>query len=244
MSLGGVFCTCKKLCQGSTFYRNHKMMLTLSCGSVSESNFKQENSEILPLDEFKVDENVKYSQVIILSKSALISHEKLSEIMTCLEVHGKISVKYQGNVKATDAETEMKLCGLLSISVKEIEGGSFEIEGIKPDLSLGTAQRRPVKKTSKDALKAFLTSENNVELVDDVNLLREEDLLKPSAVVGEIETCGPQAKKKACKNCSCGLKEIEEAESVKVNEKAPIDTANAKSSCGSVKLLASFVNLY
>lgn len=218
------------------------MMLILSCGAVSESDFKQENGKILPLDEFKGDGNVKYNQVIVLSESALISHEKLSEIMTCLEAHGKISVKYQGNVKAADVETEMKLCGLLSISVKEIEGGSFEIEGIKPDLSLGAAQRRPVKKTSKEALKAFLASENNVELVDDVNLLKEEDLLNPSAVAGEGEVCGPQAKKKACKNCSCGLKEIEEAQSENAVEKAPIDTADAKSSCGSVKLLASVVN--
>ena len=217
-------------------------MIILSVGS--------ETVKHLSLDDFKVDPEVKYSHVTISSESTLVSHEKISEIMACLEVHGKITIKYQGGVKASDAETEMKLCGLLSVVSKEekVEGESdvvfaVEVEGIKPDLSSGAAQRRPIKRPSKDALKVFLTSEPTQELVDDSNLLKEEDLIKP-IVSGEGEECGPKAKKKACKNCSCGLKEVEEAEVAAATEDKEqiIDTTNAKSSCGSVRRL--FISVY
>ena len=212
-------------------------MIILSVGS--------ETVKHLSLDDFKVDPEVKYSHVTISSESTLVSHEKISEIMACLEVHGKITIKYQGGVKASDAETEMKLCGLLSVVSKEeeVEGETVVVEGIKPNLSSGAAQRRPIKRPSKDALKAFLTSEPTKELVNDSNLLKEEDLIKP-IVSGEGEECGPKAKKKACKNCSCGLKEVEEAEVAAATEDKEqiIDTTNAKSSCGSVRRL--FSNVY
>lgn len=230
-------------------------MLILSLGAVTESvlsTFKQENLKHFLLDELKVEsENEKYSHVMILSDSTrLISHEKISEIMACVEAHGKLTIKYQGEgVKISDAETEMKLCGLLSVSVRKEEDGAFEVEGIKPDLSAGAAQRRSIKSPSKDALKAFLTSEPSSAsaLVDDSNLLKEEDLVKPSNTA-EGEECGPKAKKKACRNCSCGLKEVEEAAAAaSATENKPatvIDTTNAKSSCGSVRktIITCFIN--
>lgn len=207
-------------------------MLILSVGQVTGSE------NIKRLEDFKVDPEVKYSDISILSESTLISNEKISEIMTCLEVHGKLTIKYQRYVKASDAETEMKLCGLLSVvSKEEAEGQVVDVEGIKPDLSIGAGQRRPIKKPSKDALKAFLSSEVSTNnLIDDSSLLKEEDLVKPVGGAGEGEECGPKAKKKACKNCSCGLKEIEEAEAAeKKQEQEVLDTTNVKSSCGSVR---------
>jgi anamorsin len=217
-------------------------MLILSVGQVPES----ENAKHLPLEGFKIVPEVKYSHIMILSESTLISYEKISEIMSCLEVHGKITIKYERDVKASDAETEMKLCGLLSVVLKEaIEGRATVLEGIKPDLSSGAAQRRPIKRPSKEALKAFLSSESPNDLIKDSNLLKEEDLIKPAGMA-EGEECGPKAKKKACKNCSCGLREVEEAEATEKKEKeeqeqSVIDTLNVKSSCGSVRL---FVLIY
>lgn len=46
-----------------------------------------------------------------------------------------------------------------------------------------------------------------------------------------ISVCGTTGKRKACKDCSCGL--AEELQNEKVEKQK--DTANAKSSCGSVR---------
>ena len=197
----------------------------------------------LNIEDFKGSED-KYSSVEIYSKDTLVSHEKMTEIMGYLETHAKISVSYSKSVDINEAEAEMKLCGILSVISSE-EGEGIKVEGIKPDLRKGTGMRRPLK--SKDALKAFLSSETtSAGLVDDSSLLKEEDLIK-SSNIGGSEECGPQAKKKACKNCSCGLKELEEQEATSITEPITttgIDTSKAKSSCGSVtKLCKLFIHL-
>ena len=98
----------------------------------------------------------------------------MTEIMEYLETHAKISVSYSKSVDINEAEAEMKLCGILSVISSE-EGEGIKVEGIKPDLSKGTGMRRPLK--SKDALKAFLSSETtSAGLVDDSSLLKEEDV--------------------------------------------------------------------
>ena len=187
-----------------------------------------EDSKHFNIEDFKAGDE-KYNSVEIFSKDTLVSHEKMTEIMGCLEAHAKITVNYSGSIDKTEAENEMKLCGILSVVSSEVEGVVLKVEGVKPDLSKGTGMRRPLK--SKDALKAFLSSEA-ATLVDDSSLLKEEDLIKSAS--NASEECGPQAKKKACKNCSCGLKELEEKEATEKPAAIP-DTTNVKSSCGSVR---------
>mmetsp|Transcript_37229 Transcript_37229/g.86081 ORF Transcript_37229/g.86081 Transcript_37229/m.86081 type:complete len:119 (+) Transcript_37229:240-596(+) len=63
--------------------------------------------------------------------------------------------------------------------------------------------------------------------MDEDELLLEALPPKPGA-----DACTPQTRKKACADCSCGLKEIEEA---KANEQPP-----PKSSCGSCGLGDAF----
>lgn len=68
------------------------------------------------------------------------------------------------------------------------------------------------------------------QLIDEDSLLQEEDLVKPENANG----CGTQTKKRACKDCSCGLAKEE------ANEAA---STPVKSSCGSVWLFIAVVLL-
>lgn len=190
-----------------------------------------ESSKHFNIQEFKGTEE-KFTSVDIYSDDTLVSHEKMTEIMASLEAHAKITVNYSRPVDRTEAETELKLSGFLSVVSTESSEG-IQVKGVNPDLSKGTGMRRPLK--SKAALKAFLSSETtSAGLIDDSSLLKEEDFIKTAESV-DGEECGPQAKKKACKNCSCGLKEVEEQESSSVNIETLVDTTNVKSSCGSVR---------
>lgn len=67
------------------------------------------------------------------------------------------------------------------------------------------------------------------ERIDEDELLDEEDKVKPSAE--SLRVCGTTGKRKACKDCSCGLAEELDAES---KGAAVAAAQSAKSSCGSV----------
>jgi len=73
--------------------------------------------------------------------------------------------------------------------------------------------------------------DDTVELVDDTTLLEEEDMVKvdPST----LRVCGTTGKKKACKDCSCGLREE------LADGKEPT-TKSVNSSCGSCFLGDAF----
>ena len=73
--------------------------------------------------------------------------------------------------------------------------------------------------------------DDTVELVDDSTLLEEEDMVKvdPST----LKVCGTTGKRKACKDCSCGLREE------LADGKEPT-TKSVNSSCGSCYLGDAF----
>jgi len=73
--------------------------------------------------------------------------------------------------------------------------------------------------------------DDTVELVDDQSLLAEEDLIKPDPA--SLRVCGTTGKRKACKDCSCGLREELSA------GKEPT-TKSVTSSCGSCYLGDAF----
>ena len=228
--------------------KSEKFDAILNEKNTNEVNFN--NYRHFLSENWVVDPSVKYTEALILA-STLVSNSFLDQVISVLQVHSKVTIKYiieseseknenYGSLLGA-AEVEMKLCGLLSVETKininSVESSySFEISGIKPDLSQGASIRRPLKRpviAAKDALKAVLFSSSEpVSLIDDSDLLKEEDLIKPNVNNESAEKCGPMAKKKACKNCSCGLKELEES----TEEAKIIDTTNVKSSCGSVSL--------
>ncbi|XP_072242670.1 anamorsin [Leuresthes tenuis] len=111
-------------------------------------------------------------------------------------------------------------------------------------LSFGKKTPKPEEKPALDAntLKMWTLSANDmddddVDLLDSDALLDEDDLKKPDPSSLKAPTCGEGAakKKKACKNCTCGLAEELEQES-KGQQKNNLP----KSACGSCYLGDAF----
>ncbi|KAL7885381.1 hypothetical protein AOLI_G00056760 [Acnodon oligacanthus] len=121
---------------------------------------------------------------------------------------------------------------------------NFEV-GSSSQLKLSFAKKTP--QTDKPALdpsaaKMWSLSANDmndydIDLLDSDELLDAEDLKKPDPASLRASSCGESGakKKKACKNCTCGLAEELEQES-----KAVQKVSQPKSACGSCYLGDAF----
>ena len=69
--------------------------------------------------------------------------------------------------------------------------------------------------------------DDDVDLIDQDELLDEEDMAKPDQAT--LRVCGTTGKRKACKDCSCGLAE-------EITNGGEITTKSVNSSCGSVSI--------
>eukprot|EP00850_Spirogloea_muscicola_P010112 SM000058S18542 [mRNA] locus=s58:408734:411407:- [translate_table: standard] len=87
-------------------------------------------------------------------------------------------------------------------------------------------------------VSAVDTVDDEEELVDEDALLTAEDLERPTLMPAASD-CGPASKsRKACKNCSCGRAELEDAQATK---KLTVDQIeNPQSACGSCGLGDAF----
>ncbi|XP_028842327.1 anamorsin isoform X2 [Denticeps clupeoides] len=120
---------------------------------------------------------------------------------------------------------------------------SFEV-GSSSQLKLSFAKKTP-QPAEKPALnpntaKMWTLSANDMEdedldLVDSDALLDAEDLKRPDPASLKASSCGSGAKKKACKNCTCGLAEQLEEES-----QAAQQASQPKSACGNCYLGDAF----
>lgn len=163
-----------------------------------------------------------FTSVTEVSKTE-VSPEALSSLRT--------ATGYQGNT----------LCRVRISALKP----NFELgSSSQIKLSFGKKTPKPEEKPALDpntvkmwTLSANDMNDDDVDLMDSDALLDEEDLKKPDPASLKAPSCGEGAgkKKKACKNCTCGLAEELEQES-----KGKQKTNLPKSACGSCYLGDAF----
>ncbi|KAM3609846.1 uncharacterized protein V6R79_021290 [Siganus canaliculatus] len=172
----------------------------------------------------------------------LMSALKLSGFTSVVEVSkAELSAEALSSLRAATAYEGNTLSRVrISSSKPNFEvGSSSQIK-----LSFGKKTPKPAEKPTLDpsvvkmwTLSANDMNDDDVDLLDSDALLDEEDLKKPEPASLKTPTCGEGAgkKKKACKNCTCGLAEELEEES-----KGKQKTNLPKSACGSCYLGDAF----
>lgn len=107
----------------------------------------------------------------------------------------------------------------------------MEVICSKPSFEIGSSAKLNLKPKADvtSVWKIDDTVDDDVETIDPDNLLDEDDLKKPDEKA--LRVCSTTGKRKACKDCSCGLAEELMEESGK-NEVKDVP----KSSCGNVNI--------
>ncbi|XP_078067315.1 anamorsin [Mustelus asterias] len=167
-------------------------------------------------------------------------------------------LKLAGFIEITEIQTEPLTAEQLS-SIKQsvgYQGNNLikkELMAKKPNFEIGssaqlrlsfvkqveTADKKPqLDPSTRKAwtLTAMDMNDDDVDLIDSDELLDEEDLKKPDPASLRAMDCGDGKKKKrACKNCTCGL-----AEELGGKGSKDVKTPQVKSSCGSCYLGDAF----
>lgn len=169
------------------------------------------------------------------------SFELLSEIIRIMKTNGIISGKEKSDSRIS---ANLKLAGFCNI-VGELSDNSFSAQ--TPNFEVGSSSKLSFGKPAVWSLSDALV-DDQVELINEDDLLDEDDLKKPDAetlrgvifllqffskkvinIIFLFLVCGTTGKRKACKDCSCGL-----AEELEAGQPAKSTTKSATSSCGSV----------
>ncbi|NXG57525.1 CPIN1 protein, partial [Hemiprocne comata] len=167
-----------------------------------------------------------------------------AKLPTALTLSGLVEVKELQKEELTPEEAQ---------SVREhlgYQGNDLllvQIEGRKPDFEVGSSSQLklsfakklgPSGKPSVDAATAKLwtlsandMNDEEMDLLDSDELLDSEDLKKPDPSSLRAPSCKEMGKKKACKNCTCGL-----AEELEQQKKS----SQPKSACGNCYLGDAF----
>lgn len=215
----------------------------------SSGTVKLENSERLSLSDHADSSFDVILSGVVFPQTVKHSFDFLSNLLKLLKPKGKLILQ-EINPDVSKLNSNLLMNGFVNISepkiinevdslrkILNIEGKIqlFEIQAEKADFEVGSScplnLAGKFKSAQGDAAVTNqvesvwkLTDTVDDDLIDPDNLLSEDDLKKPDPA--SLKVCGTTGKRKACKNCSCGL-----AEEL-AGEAAPVKT----SSCGNVSI--------
>jgi len=188
------------------------------------------------------------------------TQELLTEIARILKPSGRLCVREpfasNGSMRTSDqCVSALKLAGFVNVvqtllSGTDLKQGAnaenfevLELKACKPDYEVGASSQLSFASkiqtsqpsNSNGAASVWALSADDMlddDLIDDDDLLEEEDIKKPDPASLRAD-CGGEKKKKACKNCSCGLAE-------ELAENKPTKAKTVTSSCGNCYLGDAF----
>ncbi|XP_073823929.1 cytokine induced apoptosis inhibitor 1 [Musca autumnalis] len=174
-------------------------------------------------------ENASFDLIVI--ENAQLT-DAFGKLLNLLKPKGKLHLlTYVGGSESICQE--LKLSGFINTTTSQ---NSITCE--KPGYETGSAVKLSFAKAKPAAAAVWKIDGDEAEeedLINEDDLLDEEDKKKPDPE--SLRVCGTTGKRKACKNCSCGLADELEAEK---QQKSKVETQNAKSSCGSCYLGDAF----
>ncbi|XP_017782558.1 PREDICTED: anamorsin homolog [Nicrophorus vespilloides] len=140
---------------------------------------------------------------------------------------GGFLILTQSSSDSSQTELNLQIGGFVRVAASNA-GEYKQFVCFKPTYTAGSSAEVELL---KEVLVWKLSQNVDEDIIDADNLLDEEDLKKPAAE--SLRVCGTTGKRKACKDCSCGLAQELEAETTSA---AP----PPKSSCGSCYLGDAF----
>lgn len=183
-------------------------------------------------------------------ETAVVNNGKVrtaSKLCSALTLSGLVEVKELQRESLSPEETQ---CVQEHLGYTSDGLLSVQITGKKPDFEVGSSSQLRLSSTKKPSpakpavdpavaklwtLSANDMDDESTDLIDSDELLDAEDLKKPDPASLRAASCGEGKKRKACKNCTCGLaEELEKEKSVQQKSSQP------KSACGNCYLGDAF----
>lgn len=161
----------------------------------------------------------------LMDKAKLISMIKLAGLV---DVKDAKDILVSENDKKEIAEV---------LNVKNTNFQLVEIQCMVPNFASGSSAKlsfaSKIKKPAEKKVWSLMDSDNegDEDLINENDLLDEEDMAKPDQA--SLRVCGTTGKRKACKDCSCGLAE-------ELSEGKEPQKKSFTSSCGSCYLGDAF----